>query len=150
MSHCILPAISAISLVPRPLEVAQFDAKWNRLQPRPVRLTATDAGGAAYGNLDQIPMPLTLNPNRSYNVRNTPCHIWNTDQIPMPFTLNPNRSHNVRNTPCWIAVVGPSGLDKRQATVQLTIWADGAQVAPPLIIFRGGGCIQPEEKDDQS
>jgi hypothetical protein len=46
MSYCILPAIS---LVPRPLEVAQFDAQWNRLQPRPVRLTATDAGGAVYG-----------------------------------------------------------------------------------------------------
>jgi hypothetical protein len=76
-----------------------------------------------------------------------PTHIWNTDQIPMPFSLNPNRSYNVRNTPCWIAVVGPSGLDKRQATVQLTIRADGAQVAPPLIIFRGGGCIRPEEKD---
>ena len=32
---------------------------------------------------------------------------------------------------------GQSGLDKRQATVQLTVFADGIDRVRPTIIFRG-------------
>ena len=38
----------------------------------------------------------------------------------------------------WVKSNG-SGLDKRQATVQLTIFADGAKRVKPLIVFRGKG-----------
>ena len=39
-----------------------------------------------------------------------------------------------------------SGLDKRQCTIQLTIFADGSTL-PPLFIFRGQGLrINPAEK----
>ena len=36
-------------------------------------------------------------------------------------------------------VSGSSGLDKRQCTVQLTIFADGVPRVRPLVIFRGKG-----------
>ena len=45
----------------------------------------------------------------------------------------------------WIAS-GQSGLEKRQCTVQLTMFADGSTLRP-FIIFRGKGLnIQPDEK----
>ena len=34
---------------------------------------------------------------------------------------------------------GASGLDKRQCTVQLTLFADGEPRVKPLLIFRGKG-----------
>ena len=34
---------------------------------------------------------------------------------------------------------GASGWDKRQATVQLTVFADGVARVRPLLIFRGLG-----------
>ena len=34
---------------------------------------------------------------------------------------------------------GSSGLDKRQCTVQLTLFADGVPWVKPLVIFRGTG-----------
>ena len=42
---------------------------------------------------------------------------------------------------------GSSGLEKRQCTVQLTVFADGASRVRPLVIFRGKGLrIKAEEK----
>jgi len=52
---------------------------------------------------------------------------------------------NQKNEPCWIAVAGPSGLDKRQATVHPCIRGDGEQVVDIFIIFRGKGQISAEE-----
>jgi hypothetical protein len=50
--------------------------------------------------------------------------------------------------PCWIAVVGPSGLDKRMATLHPTIRAEGKQIAPCWVIFRGKGVrLSKEERD---
>ena len=43
----------------------------------------------------------------------------------------------VQGKPCWIAVVGPSGLEKRMATIHPTIRAAGEQIMPCLIIFKG-------------
>ena len=74
-----------------------------------------------------------------------PSCMWNCDQLPMPFALNPRRSYNQKGQPCWIAKVGPSGLDKRQCTVHLTLRAEGDQIVPPVIIFRGLSC--PTEKE---
>ena len=44
--------------------------------------------------------------------------------------------------------IGHSGLDKRQATVQLTIFADGVDRVRPTIIFKGKGLrITTKEKE---
>ena len=39
-----------------------------------------------------------------------------------------------------------SGLDKRQATSQLCIWAEGDQHVKPAIVFRGKGNMLSAEK----
>lgn len=39
-----------------------------------------------------------------------------------------------------------SGLDKRQATLHLCIWAEGQQNVKPGIVFRGKGNVSTEEK----
>ena len=38
-----------------------------------------------------------------------------------------------------IAKSGSSGLDKRQATVQLTVFGDGVPRVKPLVVFKGKG-----------
>ena len=43
---------------------------------------------------------------------------------------------------------GQSGLDKRQATVQLTVFADGVDRVRPTVIFRGKG-LRVSAKDKQ-
>jgi hypothetical protein len=48
-----------------------------------------------------------------------PSSQWNADHCPIPFVVNFKRSLNSKNTPCWIAHLGTSGLDKRQATIHL-------------------------------
>ena len=48
-----------------------------------------------------------------------PSHIWNADHVPLPFIVNFNRSYNMEGQDCWIAQMGASGLDKRQATIHL-------------------------------
>jgi hypothetical protein len=75
-----------------------------------------------------------------------PENIWNMDQIPLPFCINLKRSLNPKGESCWIAVVGPSGLDKRQCTLQSTIRAKGPQLMKAAIIFRGAGNIEEEER----
>ena len=72
--------------------------------------------------------------------------LANMDQTPLPFVLDDNKTYDkVGAKEVWIAS-GQSGLEKRQCTVQLTVFADGSTL-PPLIIFRGKGLrIQPDEK----
>ena len=61
------------------------------------------------------------------------------DQTPLPFcftngtTYDQTRAHTV-----WVCGAA-SGLDKRQCTVQLTIFAGGVARVKPLIIFHGKG-----------
>ena len=62
------------------------------------------------------------------------------DQTPMPFDLNSGKTDADKGSKTvWCRAVGGSGLDKRQATVQLTIYADGVRRVKPLVIFRGTG-----------
>ena len=75
-----------------------------------------------------------------------PEFIWNADHVPLPFCVNLKRSLNSKGQPCWIAAVGASGLDKRQATIHPCIRADGEQVMDIFIIFRGKGCITEDER----
>ena len=65
---------------------------------------------------------------------------------PAPFVMEDNKTYNKTGAKeVWVSS-GKSELNKRQCTVQFTIFADGSTL-PPLIIFRGQGLrINPAEK----
>jgi hypothetical protein len=74
-------------------------------------------------------------------------HIFHMDQVPLPFCLDVKRSLSMQGEPVFMLLPGSSGLDKRQATLQLTIRAGGAQIVRCGLIFRGQGkVISDEEK----
>jgi hypothetical protein len=67
-------------------------------------------------------------------------HVFHVDQVPLPFAYNSKRTLNPKCAKsCRIAAPNTSGLEKRQATLQLWICADTATGQPirPAIIFRG-------------
>ena len=72
--------------------------------------------------------------------RFSPSRMFHVDQVPLPFASDHGRTLNPRGAKsCRIAGVNTSGLEKRQATVQLWICAEAAmQPIKPTIIFRGG------------
>ena len=74
----------------------------------------------------------------------------NMDQTPSPFDLNSGKTYADKGSKTvWCRLVGGSGLDKRQATVQLIIFGDGMPRTKPLVIFRGTGQhITQAEKPD--
>jgi hypothetical protein len=77
-------------------------------------------------------------------------NIANIDQTPLEFDVFAKGStyDATGSTTIWVKTCG-SGLDKRQATVHLTIFADGIRRIKPLIIFKGKGTrISNEEKRD--
>ena len=50
-----------------------------------------------------------------------PCNRWNVDQVPLPFVVDQDRTYADKGAQSvWIAQPG-SGLEKRQATLQLVI-----------------------------
>ena len=64
--------------------------------------------------------------------------MFHMDQIPLPFVHDSSRSLNAIGRPCYI--FQPKGdLDKRQASIQLCIRAEGEQLVRVGIIFRGRG-----------
>ena len=65
--------------------------------------------------------------------------VANVDQTPLPFTFNCGQGYNKTGEKTVWHRGAASGLDKRQCTVQLTIFADGEARVPPLLIFRGKG-----------
>ena len=68
------------------------------------------------------------------------------DQTPLPFVMDDNKTYESKGAEEVWCVTGASGLDKRQCTAQLTIFADSS-VLPPLLIFRGQGKrIKTEER----
>ena len=65
--------------------------------------------------------------------------IANMDQTPLPFTFSSGETYaDTGDRTVWIRG-GASGLDKRQCTVQLTVFADGEPRVKPLLIFKGTG-----------
>ena len=63
----------------------------------------------------------------------------NVGQTPLPFTVTDGTMYeDTGASSIWVRG-GASGLDKRQCTVQLTIFADGESRVKPLIIFWGKG-----------
>ena len=69
-----------------------------------------------------------------------PQNRYNVDQVPLPFVIEMKGSEQV-----WVSQPS-SGLDKRQATLQLCIRAEGQQNVKPGIVFRGKGNVSTEEK----
>ena len=68
-----------------------------------------------------------------------PSQIYNMDQIPLPFCLSSKRSLNPKAGYCWIRDVGKGGLDKRQASIVLTIRAQGDQDIECVLLVAGSG-----------
>ena len=65
--------------------------------------------------------------------------LANVDQTPLPFSFTSGPTYKTTNSPSVWVRGASSGLDKRQCTVQLTIFADGKPRIKPLLIFRGTG-----------
>ena len=66
------------------------------------------------------------------------------NQTPLLFVLEDNKTCDTKGVAEVWCATGQSGLDKRQCTVQLTVFADGSA---RLIIFKGKGLrISAEEK----
>ena len=69
------------------------------------------------------------------------------DQTPLPFVLDVGKTYDQKGVKDVWAQSGQSCLDKRQAIVQLTVFADGIDRARPTVIFRGKGLwIRAKEK----
>jgi hypothetical protein len=71
--------------------------------------------------------------------RFSPRRMFHVDQVPLPFASDHGRTLNPKGAKSFrIAGISTSGLEKRQATLQLWICAEmGMQVIKPTIIFRG-------------
>lgn len=75
-----------------------------------------------------------------------PKNRYNVDQVPLPFVVDQDKTYDVTgNKQVWVSQPS-TGLDKRQATLQLCIRAEGEQNVKPAIVFRGKGNIASEEK----
>lgn len=66
-------------------------------------------------------------------------NIANMDQTPLPFEYLEGRTYNQKREKTIWAQSSQSEWDKRQATIQLTVFADGIPRVKPLIFFRGQG-----------
>ena len=76
----------------------------------------------------------------------TPKNRYNIDQVPLPFVVDREKTYDVTgNKQVWVSQPS-SGLDKRQATLQLCIRAEGDQDVKPAIVFRGKGNVSSAEK----
>ena len=65
--------------------------------------------------------------------------IANVDQTPLPFCFtNGGTYSDTGDKTVWVRG-GASGLDKRQCTAQITLFADGEPRVKPLLTFKGKG-----------
>ena len=65
--------------------------------------------------------------------------IANVDQTPLPFSFTNGGTYaDTGDKTVWVRG-GASGLDKRQCTAQITLFADGEPRVKPLLIFKGKG-----------
>ena len=70
----------------------------------------------------------------------------NIDQVPLRFVIDQDKTYDITGTKqVWVSQPS-TGLDKRQATLQLCIRAGREQNVKPAIIFRGKGNVSPAEK----
>ena len=76
-----------------------------------------------------------------------PKQRFNVDQVPLPFVVKQDRTYELSGSKqVWVSQPG-SGLDKRQATLQLCIRAEGRQTVKPAIVFQGKGNVSTQERE---
>ena len=68
------------------------------------------------------------------------------DQTPLPHILDDNKTYATTNSKDVVAKAGNSGLDKRQATVQLTVFGDGVPRVKPFVIGKGLQILKAEKE----
>ena len=68
-----------------------------------------------------------------------PKDIANMDQTPLQFVLDDGKTYADKGSSEVWCVSGSSGLDKRQCSVELTIFSDGVPHVRPIVIFCGKG-----------
>lgn len=74
-----------------------------------------------------------------------PANRYNIDQVPLPFVVDQGKTYaETGDKQIWI-FQPMSGLEKRQAILQLCIRAKGEQTVKPAIIFRGEGNVTLQE-----
>ncbi len=66
--------------------------------------------------------------------------------MPLPFVVEQEKTYDALGTKQVWVFQPSSGLDKRQATLQLCIRASGEQNIKPGVVFRGKGNVTNEEK----
>lgn len=75
-----------------------------------------------------------------------PKNRYNIDQVPLSFVVEQEKTYDVLGSKqVWVSQPS-TGLDKRQATLQLCICATGEQNIKPAIVFRGKGNVTSGEK----
>ena len=65
--------------------------------------------------------------------------LANMDQTLLPFVLDDGKTYDKKGVKEGWVQSGQSGLDKRQATVHWTVFANGVDRVRPIVIFRGKG-----------
>lgn len=74
-----------------------------------------------------------------------PKQRFNVDQVPLAFVVEQDRTYDFSGSKqVWVSQPG-SCLDKRQATLQLCIRAEGRQTVKPALVFRGKGNVSTHE-----
>ena len=75
-----------------------------------------------------------------------PRNRYNIDQVPLPFVIDQDKTYDFTgNKQVWVSQLS-TGLDKRQATLQLCIRAEGEQNVKPALAFRGKGNVSTAER----
>ena len=70
------------------------------------------------------------------------------NQTPLPFAMDDGKTYaDKRSSAVWRATHG-SGLDNRQCSVQLKIFADGNPRVKPVVIFQGKGLRSKSKEED--
>jgi transposase-like protein len=72
--------------------------------------------------------------------------IANMDQTPMPFVFGGGKTYEKKGAKTVWVRAGQSGQEKRQCTVQLTVFADGEPRVKPMVIFKGKGKALKEDE----
>ena len=63
----------------------------------------------------------------------------NVDQTPLPFAFTDGQTYSDKGEKSVWVRENQSGMNKRQCTVQITLFADGISRVKPMMIFRGTG-----------
>ena len=67
------------------------------------------------------------------------------DQVPLPFVVDQDKTYADKGLKQVCVSQPASGLEKRQAILQLCIRASGEQTIKPAIVFQGKGNITSDE-----